>query len=61
MSMLGSAGVGVRTTAEVALGGVQHVESQAMVREEEAQNEMLDAVGVGCDEQIAKMQEKVVE
>lgn len=59
--MLGRAGFAVRTMAGRALGGAQHAESQAMVPEEEAQNDMLDAVGVGYKEQIAKMQEKVGE
>tara|TARA_R110002003_G_C688164_1_gene25372 strand:- start:176 stop:421 length:246 start_codon:yes stop_codon:yes gene_type:complete len=61
ISMLGRAGFVVRTMAGRALGGAQHAESQAMVREEEAQNEMLDAVGVKYNEQIVKMQEKVRE
>ena len=50
VSILGRAGFDVRTTAGRALGGAQHVEPQAMVYEEEAQNEVLDIVGVGYKE-----------
>jgi hypothetical protein len=58
-SVLSSIGVGVMTVGR-ALGGAQHADSQAMVREEkvrgsQGQNKVRNAVGGGCKAQRAKM------